>query len=111
MDEELTATIVAIVVQPIVVGALLSFDRKRLDEYGRSRMWNRATLEAAINPLIFPAPFAAFGAHVWLTRPGRWWSPKRVGKGLLGAVIAYVACTAVMLGVLFVIDLAFGSTH
>jgi hypothetical protein len=109
MDEELAEVLVALIVQPAIVGALLYFDRKRLDAYGRDRMWNDATLGAAVNPLVFPWPVLAFGAHVWVTRRGPWWT--RLGKALLGVLVAGFSAVVAMNAVLFGLDAVFGVSH
>jgi hypothetical protein len=90
MDEEMLVILVGWPVASLVTGTLLHLDRRRLDAYGRSRMWNGATLALVVSnmflPMIFIPTPVCFGAHVWLTRRGPWWL--RLLKGLAGAMVA-----------------------
>ena len=74
-----------------VVALFVLLDRRRLDAYGRGRMWHEATLHLAIGGALLgiapPAPFVV-GAHVWVTRRGPW--PKRLAKAFLGSVLCYL---------------------
>ena len=111
MDEELAAILVAMTVQPLVITSLVLADRRRLDEYGRARMWNEATLGTAMNPLLFPLPAFGLGAHVWITRPGPWWSPLRLGKALVAAVLGEALAVLGMYLVLLLIEATIGFSH
>jgi hypothetical protein len=83
--DELLLTLVGWVAGSGVAWLLLHVDRRRLDGYGRARMWNGATLAAAISGLFLP-PMLALGAHVWVTRRPPWW--RRLGLALLAVVVA-----------------------
>lgn len=74
----------------LITGVMLVLDRRRLDAYGKARMWNQVTLVLAVSGLFLPAPLT-FGAHVWVTRRPPLW--RRLGLALLGVLLALVLST------------------
>jgi hypothetical protein len=104
--DEIIATLVVWVVGSSTTGLLLYLDRRRLDAFGKRRMWNGATMAAAVSGLFVPPPLA-FGAHVWVTRRPPWW--RRLLLSLLGVVVAFALTLVVSEGVLSLFDLVLGT--
>lgn len=71
----------------LCTGAIV-WDRRRLDAYGKSRMWHGSTLWLVGSGLFLP-PIAGLYAHVSITRRGSFW--RRHGLALLAVIVAAVA--------------------
>ncbi len=102
MAELLQVVLAGWILPSLVTGVLLAWDRRRLDAYGKARMWNFATLALVVSGMYLPSIFiptpVCFGAHVWVTRRGRWWG--RFAKALLAAAVAMAITVLVNYAVL-----------
>jgi hypothetical protein len=106
--EPVAVVVISLFSSIVVGGAFLLADRHYLrrhpDPYGRSRMWNVATLLFAICSLFIPAPLT-YGAHVWVTRRGPWWRRAllALGAAALGVVFWELFALAIcaLLGINF----------
>ena len=84
---ELRVLFASHVLHVLLCTGFIVWDRRRLDGYGKSRMWHDSTLWLVGCGLFLP-PIVGIYAHITSTRRGAFW--RRHGLALLATVAAAV---------------------